>query len=117
MDAITALQDYLDTMAYSKNLIRISHANQDGGDAGYSYWFDCSHENPSGLCWKVSAKELFDLGEAILSEDGKVIDFDGVKIPVEADYKKLRRRIEDYLRKSPNNKVFEVAVYLGIKLD
>lgn len=117
MDAITALQDYLDTKACTKKLIRIIYINQNGEDAGHSYWFDKSHEEPSSLYRRVLAEELFELEEATLSEDGKVINFDGIKIPIKTDYEKLRRRIESYLRKALNNKIFEVAVYLGIKLD
>ena len=112
-DALKVLDDYLDAK-WAEGTVRISHTNQGGSDCGYSYWYD---ESYSSLCWKVSAEDLFELKEAVLSEDGKSVEFDGVVLAIDTDYKKLRRRIEDRLRKSNNKTILEVAVKLDVSLN
>ena len=110
-DAMKVLDDYLDAK-WAEGEVRISHTNG-GEDCGYSYWYD---ESYSSLCWKVDASEVFELREAVLSEDGKSVEFDGVVLAIDTDYRKLRRRVEDRLRKSNNKTVFEVAVKLDVDL-
>jgi len=111
-DPIKALQEYLNTKAEQGDF-RISHTNQDGSDAGYSYWYG---DDYSSLCWEVMAEDLlFNLREAVLSEDGRTIDFDGVKIPVEVDYKELRKRIADIiLSEAPRKDIYRLAVEFNL---
>jgi len=54
------------------------------------------------------------LKEAVLSEDGRTVDFDGVKIPVEVDYKELRKRIVDYFSEAPRKDIYRLAVEFNL---
>lgn len=106
------LDNYLDNLEVATGDFFISHEN-----AGYAYRHNFDHDGPlSSLCFRVNALWLFDHDEAMINSDGN-IEFAGITIPVNPDLGKIRRRIEDFIRKSNNDTVWQIALYLGIKLD
>jgi hypothetical protein len=112
MDYKQILDRYLDNLEDIKGISYISHEN-----AGYAYQYSVDHDGPwSSLCFRVNASWLFDHDEARINKDGN-IEFDGIVIPSNPDINKIRRRAEDFLRKSNNDIIWQIALYLGIKLD
>jgi hypothetical protein len=106
------LDRYLDNLEDIKGISYISHEN-----AGYAYQYSVDHDGPwSSLCFRVNASWLFDHDEAIINNDGN-IEFAGIVIPANPDIGKIRRRIEDFIRKSNNRAIWQIALLLDIKLD
>ena len=114
MTPYQALDDFLSAVFAAEGRNRVAH------EGGYSYWHDESRDGKlSSLCFGVDATWLMDVsGEAYLTPDGTCIEFDGERIAVKFDKTKIRRRVEDALRKTVSAAdLLAVAVKLGVKLD
>jgi len=115
MNPISKLQDYLDRFSYEEDCIRLSHDDPNGENCGYSYWADYRDHN--SLTYKVDAKWMFENNEVIIDE-GLITNHRDIEIPVEEyDFKKLRRRVEDFLRKGNDNLILDAAIRFHIKLN
>lgn len=66
---------------------------------------------------KMTVKALIFHRDAYISyQDGGDDDYAEILYLVAPDYKKIRRRLEDRLRKAGNDEIFRLAVLAGVKI-
>lgn len=86
--------------------------------AGYVYWsIDCQREGSS--TYPVDAIDLRDKGLLSIEPDKIVLDgpHGDVVLPIKFDFAKIRRRIEDALRKTATDQqLLKLADVLSVKL-
>jgi len=85
--------------------------------AGYCYLF--RHEDVgSGAAFEVSPLEALDEGWLTVNEEGTGVRLPGGDmVPLQIDWVKVRRRVEDTLRKlEDRKKLYKVARELNVKL-
>ena len=117
MEPEKLVMDYLKRVEEEEGYARITHSNADGSPCQYSYWYD--RDKFSSLCGRVNFRDLVELDEIRILQD-KIILWEGssdeVTLPIEYDIGKIRRRLEDHLRKTNPEEIIRLAMRANIKL-
>jgi len=109
-NAISIIKAYLD----SKDVhIAVNSQNDTHG-----YLVENGHDYRGHVSFPITIEEAINM-EIIWINDGKI--FNAIPymptFPIELNYIKIRRRCEDYLRKTDNNMLLQVAHLFSVKLD
>ena len=119
MSQFKAVEAYFKAMEEEYGDIPVSHEEPGGGSANYFYWHNDDVQGPlSQLCFIVGPQWLYDKGILTWDEESQSWDLEGTKIPENFDFKKIRRRLEDALRKtSDEGLLLRLALNLNVKID
>ena len=114
---LESVQAYLDASA-AQGEIFVTH-NDQGGPCGYLYVSDQATLDGHSTAYPVTAQDCWDMGMLHWNETKQGWMLDGRDfIPAQYDFKKIRRRLEDCLRKTTDEVLLlELALRLNVRID
>ena len=114
---LESVQAYLNASA-AQDEIFVTH-NDQSGPCGYLYVSDQATLDGHSTAYPVSAQDCWDMGMLHWDETKQGWMLDGRDfIPAQYDFKKIRRRLEDCLRKTTDEGLLlELALRLNVRID